>query len=332
MKDVAELAGVSRTTVSFVVNGKSHKNIPEKTQKRIKDAVRQLGYRPNTLAQGLRSDRTNTIGFISDVVATTPYAGQIIQGAQELAWQHNNLLLLVSTGTNREMKNVAVETLLDRRVDGIIYASMYHREVHPPESIREVPTVLLDCFDANGTLPSVVPDEVQGGYDATRHLLEKGHRRIGYITDELDTAAKFGRLQGYQNALAEFGVAYDAALMATAESEPQGGSQATHQLMQLAQPPTALFCYNDRMAMGAMNKLQSLNLSIPKDIAIVGFDNQELIAPHLNPPLTTLQLPHYEMGQWAVQHLLQMINKDILISKTPIRHKLNCPLVVRASA
>ena len=181
MQDVADMARVSRTTVSFILNRKPEAdNIPQETQERVWAAVDALGYRPNAIARGLRSQRSGTIGFISDEVVTTPFAGRMIQGAQEFAWEHHYLLLLVNTGGNQAVKQAAVNTLLDRQVDGIIYATMYHRAVHPPKNLREVPAVLLDCFVEDRSLPSVVPDEVRGGFEATWHLLEQGHRRIGF--------------------------------------------------------------------------------------------------------------------------------------------------------
>lgn len=332
MKDVAELAGVSRTTVSFVLNEVPNSNIPEATKERVLAAVDELDYRPNALARGLRAQRTHTIGFISDEIATTPYAGQMIQGAQDLAWENENLILLVNTGRNEEMMLAAIHTMLDRRVDGIIFATMYHRECNPPKVIRQVPTVLLDCFIADRSLPSVVPDEVLGGYQATGHLLQKGHRRIGFIKDAHDVPAAGGRYQGYSQALAEFNLPVDESLVTTGRSDPSGGYDGTMALMANRQRPTALFCYNDRMAMGAYDALRKLNLSIPDDVAIVGFDNQEIIAAHLYPPLTTMQLPHYEMGQWAVQYLLKASDNPESLSGGPQQHKIICPLVSRASA
>jgi LacI family transcriptional regulator len=330
MKDVAELAGVSRTTVSFVINKVPNANIPPETQERVWTAVEELGYRPNVLAQGLRSQHTHTIGFISDEIATTPHAGRIIQGAQDEAWQHNNLILLVNTGGDQNMKITAVNMMLDRQVDGLIYATMYHREVHPPEIVHRIPTVLLDCFVTDHSLPSIVPDEVNGGQQATEHLLIKGHRRIGFINDIDPIPARYGRLQGYQQALAAYGIPFDENLVVYYECEPGGGYDGTMALMELSNPPTAVFCFNDRMAMGAYDALRKLNLSIPDDVAIVGFDNQELIAAHLYPGLTTIALPHYEMGQWAVQHLLKLINKADSQDK-PLQYVIPCPLVERDS-
>lgn len=335
MNDVAKLAGVSQTTVSFVINNVEDGNIPPETQSRVWAAVKELGYRPNAMARSLRSSRTHTIGFISDEVATTPYAGQMILGAQEAAWQQQNLLLLINTGTNKAMKKVAIETLLERQVEGIIYASMYHRSVSPPEIIREVPVVLLDCFIADASLPSVVPDERQGGYTATEALLKAGHRRIGFINNRDDIPATHGRLDGHKQALAAYNISFDETLIKTATARgvtDYDGFDATLLLMQQPELPTAIFCFNDRMAMDAYHALASLGLSIPDDVAVIGFDNQEIISANLRPGLSTVALPHYQMGCWAVEHLLTLINNpDQATQSTPVQHTLPCPLIERDS-
>lgn len=330
MKDVAELVGVSRTTVSFVLNRRPDSNIPQITQDKVWAAAEELGYRPNALARGLRNQHTQTIGFISDEVGTTPYAGQILQGAQDFAWQNDYLLFSVNTGRNDKLKEAAVDALLERLVDGIIYAAMYHREVTPPPAIREVPTVLLDCTVRDHSLPSVVPDEVTGGRDAVLHLLEKGHQRIGFVCEERNTAAKIGRLQGYKEALAQYNIPFDPTLIyAGASSKQSGGYDCTMSLMTLDNRPTAIFYFNDRMAMGGYDALRKLNLSIPDDVAVVGFDDQQIIAADLYPALTTMRLPHYEMGQWAVEHLLNLFKSSG--TDEPIQRQLPCPLIVRQS-
>lgn len=332
MNDVAQLAGVSQTTVSFVVNNVEGANIPPETQERIWAAVQELGYRPNALARGLRSNQTHTIGFVTDQIATTPYAVRILEGAQDSAWAHGYLLLLVNTGGNQEIKQAAIDTILERQVDGLIYATMYHREVYPTDSMRELPAVLLDCYSANRAFPSVVPDEVLGGRTAVEFLLKKGHRRIGFAQDSNPVPAAVGRLKGLKQALAAYDIPFEEALVQRGKSIPAGGYQATMALMRLPNPPTAIFCYNDRMALGAYNALRDLKLNIPNDVAIIGFDNQELIAADISPSLTTMALPHYEMGQWAVQHLLELIEKpDLAASGQPIQQLLACPLIERAS-
>lgn len=332
MKDVARHAGVSQTTVSFVINNVADaNNIPAETQERVWAAVHRLGYRPNAVARNLRSQRTHTIGFVSDAIATTPFAGQMIQGAQDAAWAHDKLILLVNTGGDVRLERDAVETLLERQVEGIIFATMYHRPVTPPPAIREVPTVLLDCFSEDRSLPAVVPDEVSGGRSATALLLQHGHRRIGYLQNIDPIPAAFGRLQGYREALAAYGVAFDATLVAAGESDQGGGYAAAQTLLALPVRPEAIFCFNDRMAMGAYLATADLGLAIPDELAIVGFDNQDVIAPWLRPALTTMQLPHYAMGQWAAAHLMELIASPQGAPAAPLQHTIPCPLIERAS-
>lgn len=331
MNDVAKVAGVSRTTVSFVINNVPNANIPAETQQRVWDAVADLNYRPNAIARNLRSQRTHTIGFISDEIATTPYAGLMIQGAQDCAWEQNKLILLVNTGGKQGMKADAAEALLERQVEGIIYASMYHREVNPPKSVFEVPTVLLDCFVSDRSLPSVVPDEVAGGAAAAAFLIQRGHRRLGMINNVDQIPATVGRELGFRQFFKERLPQSDEPLLATGLSDPAGGYQAAMRLLQRPDRPTAIFCFNDRMAMGAYQAAADLALAIPSDVAILGFDNQETIAPWLRPALTTMQLPHYAMGRWAAEHLLGLANSPARSAGAPIQHKLACPLVQRSS-
>jgi len=333
MKDVAKLAGVSQTTVSFVINKNTNASIPEETKERVWAAILELGYRPNIIARGLRSNRTYTIGLISDVVATTPYAVQIIHGAQDQAWENGYIILMINTGGDSEMKEAAINTMHDRKVDGLVYATMKHREVQPHPMLNELPTVLLDCYISDHSLPSVIPDEITGGREATEYLLSKGHRRIGFINNLGPVPARFGRLEGYQQALANYGIPYDDELVFDGrDGIPEGGYTGALHLLQLSKRPTALFCFNDRMAMGAYDAIRKLGLSIPDDVAVVGFDNQELIAADLYPGLTTMALPHYEMGQWAVQYLLKMIdNPNLQNGEPPVQEMLHCPIIIRDS-
>ena len=330
MQDVADLAGVSTTTVSFVINDVPDTNISAETRERVQKAVRELGYRPNVMARTLRSNRSHAIGFISDEVATTPYAGQMIQGAQDAAWANEMILLLANTTRDPEMEQAAIDLMLDYQVDGIVYAAMYHRPVNPPDALFEVPVVLLDCYCENHSVSSVIPDEVQGGREATEVLLKKGHRRIGFINNENPIPATLGRLRGYKEALSAYDVPYDESLVCSGESVSQGGYQCALELMRLPDPPTALFCFNDRMAMGAYDALRKLGLSIPEDVAVMGFDDQEIIAAHLYPPLSTMGLPHREMGEWAVSHLTDLIN-SAEESQDPIQQRISCPYVERSS-
>jgi LacI family transcriptional regulator len=329
MTDVARLAGLSQTTVSFVLNDVPNISIPEETRERVWTAVKQLGYRPNAAAKLLRTNQSHTIGFITDEIATSAHAGNIIKGAQDLAWANGKILLVINTGADAAMDAAALELLLERQAEGIIYAAMYHREVRLPTTIRELPAVLLDCFVADRSLPSVVPDEIGGGRVATEVLIAGGHQRIGLINLPLAIPAGSGRFAGYQQALQAAGLPFDARLVRhMPDGDAPSGYEATLDLMRSTRP-SALFCATDRMAMGAYDALRELGLRIPDDVAVVGFDNQELISAFLRPALTTVALPHYEMGQWAVQYLLDQQRHEAVA--TPLQHHLSCTLVPRRS-
>ena len=328
MSDIARMAGVSRTTVSFVLNKHvSSASIPAETKDRVLKAAKKLSYRPNLAAKGLRTNRTHTIGFITDEIAITPHAVKIIKGAQDVALAHGKLLLIVNTGSDASVKETAIEMMLERQVEGIIYAAMYHQEVALPANMHEGFAVLLDCFCADRSLPSVVPDEIQGGRTATEMLLKKGHRRIGFINNVDPIPAAFGRLAGYQQALKAYDVPFDENLVRLQVSDSRGGYRGALELLQLGEPPTAIFCFSDFMAMGAYDALRTLGLSIPDDVAVMGFDNQELIAAQLSPPLSTIQLPHYQMGKWAVEFLLEHTGASL----PPVQQTIDCPYIERQS-
>jgi LacI family transcriptional regulator len=328
IRDVAARAGVSIKTVSNVVNER-HARVGPETRARVLAVIEELGYRPHAAAKGLRLRRSHTLGFVTDEIVTTPYAGAIIKGTQDHAWAHGLILMIVNTGKDAVLTEAAIETLHEHRVEGIIYAAMYHKVVQLPETIREVPAVLLNCFIKDRSLPSIVPDEVRGGREATEALLRKGHRRIGLINAGRVIPAAVGRLEGYQQALSAYEVPFDPALVRSGNTMADSGYRHTLDLMRLPDPPTALFCGTDRTAMGAYDALKELGLAIPGDVAVRGFDNEDVIAPYLRPPLSTSALPHYEMGQWAVQYLIEQSKEPA--EGPPIQHVIHCPLVERAS-
>ena len=328
MSDVAAAAGVSLTTVSLVLNQKAGA-IPERTRSRVLKAAADLAYRPNALAAGLRHQASETIGFVSDFIASTPHAGALVQGAQDAAWKAGKLLLMVNTEGDSDVENRALESLLARQVDGLIYASMYHHIVEIPAVAFEVPCVLLDARSSDLSISSVAPDEHGGGFVATNHLLEHGHTRIGFIGSVDPIPAATERLDGYRDALAAHSVAFDARLVEKAAPDHEGGYEAAKRMLEQSDRPTALFCFNDQVAAGASRAARESGLRIPRDLSLVGFDNQALVALLIDPPITTVQLPHYEMGRWAVEHLLRQI--DVPSSTAPEQHRMPCPLVSRRS-
>lgn len=324
MRDVARAAGVSQTAVSFVLNNRTDMAIADETRERIWRAIDTLGYRPNAIAQGLRSGTSRLLGFVTDEIATTPFAGDIIRGAQDAAWGYGRILTLVNTDRHADLETEAVAALVQHQVEGILFATMYHREIELPASVGHLPVALVNCFSAGTPRPAAVPDEEQGGHTATRHLVERGHRHIVFLNNDDDIPATFGRRAGHERALREAGLPIDPAAEVRKPSTQEGGFDGTMEVMARPQRPTALFCFNDRMAMGAYAALQSLGLRIPDDVSVIGFDNQELIAAHLRPTLTTVALPHRDLGRWGVEALM---GGGTITAKA----LLQCPLVERQS-
>ncbi|MCA9881523.1 MAG: LacI family DNA-binding transcriptional regulator [Anaerolineae bacterium] len=331
--DIAKTAGVSRGTVSRVLN--NHPSVSDSTRQKVLDVIKQLDYSPNFSARHMRTATSNMVGFATDEVITTPFAVDIIRGAQDALSQSGKVMIAIYTGYDRQTVQQSLEVLLERRVEGIVYAAMFHRQVDIPAQLAQrIPVVLANCFSRDRSLPSVVPDEVSGGYNATKALIDAGHLRIAFIN--LSRAwgepiaplpASDGRLEGYKKALAEANIPYDPNLLRYTDQRPTSSYELTLELMQIDNPPTAFFCGNDRTAMGCYNALMSLSLRIPDDVAVVGFDNQAMLCDALYPSLTTVQLPHYEMGQWAIGYLLNNPGP----TDNPPQHMINCPLVPRQS-
>jgi LacI family transcriptional regulator len=334
IKDVAQAAGVSVTTVSHVLNEVAYARVSPETKERVRAAAAQLGYGPNRLAQALRTRRTGMLGLLSEDIATTPHAGRIILGADEAARQRGYNLMIINTSASAslESRTADVGALLERRVDGILYATMYHRAVDLPANLGGVPSVLVDSVSTSGTIPAVVPDEEGGARTAVAALLEAGHTRIGFLNNTDDVPATHLRLRGFRAALDGAGLDGGGAWVESGPSEVQGGYEAAIRLLIRRGAPTALFCYNDRMAMGAYRAAAELGLRIPDELSIVGFDDQQLIAANLHPALTTVALPHYEMGAWAAGQLIDAIEGTATLEDAARQPTLlECPLVVRDS-
>jgi LacI family transcriptional regulator len=326
IRDVARLAAVSSATVSLVLNEVADSRIPAATADRVRAAAAELGYAPNGLARGLRRRRTDTIGLVSDQIATTPYAVHLVEGVQEVARRNGLLVFLVNTGGELDVEKAAVSALVRQRVDGIIYACMYHRVVELPPGLG-ANVVLLDARTERATYPAVVPDDRGGARAAVTELLEHGHRRIGFINDRHAWAAADLRLAGYRDALRSHGIRFNRRLVLYAEPGLDASAAAAVQLFGGA-GVTALFCFNDRVAVGACRGLRALGLAVPRDVSVVGFDDQQFVADHADPPLTTVALPHYAMGEWAARTLVDGVNGAAQVPATCL---MPCELVRRAS-
>ncbi len=329
MSDVAARAGVSTATVSMVLSGRDAARVSPQTQQRVREAAEAVGYKPNSVARSLRTQQTRLVGLISDTIASTPFAGRMLAGANDVAREQGNLVVLVDTEGDADAERQALNALSGQQVDAMIYASMWHRVVDVPADLPE-DAVLLDCAPAAGGRAAVVPDERAGGMAAVRELVAAGHRRIAF----LDAEERFGlvaaplRYEGYLRVLAEAGIEPDPALHAHAEPVAGGGRDAARRLLDLParRRPTAMFCFNDRMAMGAYAAAHHRGLSVPGDLSVVGYDDQQLVAAELDPPLTTIALPHYEMGRWAMEVALGLRQAD-----PAAPYLMPCPVIRRAS-
>jgi LacI family transcriptional regulator len=215
---------------------------------------------------------------------------------------------------------------------GVVYSSIFTRKITLPDALSDVPTVLLNCYDDARSLSTVVPGEVGGGHTATEYLISAGHTRIGFINGEPWMDAARDRLKGYRQALATADLPFDARLVRDGDWMSGTGFEHTLSLMAEPKPPTAIFCANDLMALGAIEALKQLGMKVPDNVAVMGYDDQE-IARHTHPPLTTVLLPNYEMGRWAVEALIAETTQGSAANKEVRRRqiKVDCTLVERDS-
>ena len=328
MTDIARAAGVSQTTVSLVLNAVEKARVSAETRTKVQRAAERLGYLLPRRSGGLspRGDLA-TIGVMVDQLSTDPWMAIAIDGARERAWERAVALQVVVTGGDAEVERAIVAQWRHLSLLGVIYGTINTRGIATPPLVPDVPTILLNCTVADHALPSIVPGEVAGGHTATEHLIRAGHRRIAFIGGEPWMTASRDRLKGYRQALATWDLPFDAKLVRHGDWQPSSGYRHAHDLVAASRRPTAIFCANDLMAMGCFEALKERGLRIPDDVAVIGYDDRD-IAQHLHPPLTTILLPHHEMGVTAADYLLE--------TRPPGRAradqlKLECPLVERAS-
>ena len=328
MTEVATAAGVSQTTVSLVLNDALGARLSKETRQRVLDAAKGLNYR--LVKRGpTRASFTGTsvIGFIVDELSTDPWCAMALDGAREKAWEHGLTISAAVTRGDVEMEQAVYSQMENQPLIGLIYGTIQTRRITPSPAFYRIPTVLLNCYAADRSLPSIMPGEILGGQTATTRLLKAGHRRIGLIEGEVWMDASRDRLKGYRQALANAEILYDPDLVRPGNWEPSAGYEQTHALMNLKDPPTAIFCSNDLMALGCYEALKELGERIPEDVAVIGYDDRE-IAQFTRPPLTTILLPHFEMGTLAAEYI---INNSVQLKGRQVQIKVECPLVERNS-
>lgn len=324
--DVAELAQVSKMSVSRVINGQT--GVSEKTRQRILEAIDQLGYVPNLTPRN-RPGGSKLIGLlIPDIMST--YMGEVLRGVSGAAERLNYGLVLYTQGrtSNIERTSYYLSLLSSSLVDGVLMVVPHDYEVIVSDlKEHDLPYVIIDHHSDTGDEPSVTATNRKGILDAMRHLLALGHRRIGFITGRMDVACSHDRLQGYHDGLAEVGLAFDQELVREGNFQQPSGFRQAISLFEMRDPPTAIIASNDMMALGAMDAAKASGLRIGQDISIIGFDDL-YIASHTYPPLTTVRQPLANMGEAALDMLVTLLQGRTLLNP---RRELPTELVIRES-
>ena len=309
--DVALRAGVSIKTVSRVINGEP--NVRPKTKAAVESAIAALDYIPSHFARAMKSGQSKTIAFLTDSVVTSPESIDIAKGVAEAAAEAGlALFFLASEPDKSPFEGPSFDFIRSAQVDGLIYATHSHREIEVPEHLLEKPLVLVNCFEFAGRVSSVVPDDRQGGYLAGQLLLEKGHNNVAFINLQKDVVASRLRQQGLNLAFERAGLPPPHCVFLKHEAEEgyaEDLAQHVRTIMAADEPPTALFCGNDKTALRALGVLQSLGLSVPADVSLLGYDDFTIIAELLSPGLTTIAIPYLGMGREAISVLQDVIEK-----------------------
>jgi LacI family transcriptional regulator len=327
IRDVSQLAGVSPATVSKVLNNSPEIN--DLTRERVLEAVRKLDFRPNNIARSLRVKRTLTLGLITDDIEGL-FTTSMVRGVEDATSAQGFSVFLCNSYGQAERERKHLEVLLDKQVDGVILLSGYRvRERGAPAlPLGTLPVLYLYQYTYDIPAPCVIPDDRGGAILGTRHLLEQGRRRIGFINGPAHYEATHLRLEGYRQALEEAGIRFDPALVRVGKWHEEYGYALAHELLALPEPPDALFCASDSLAVGARDALRERGLRVPQDVALVGFDNRPFAA-HQRPPLTSVALPLYEMGRLAGELLMSAILNG---PAEPLIHRVPCFLVPRQSS
>ncbi|MCG9710588.1 MULTISPECIES: LacI family DNA-binding transcriptional regulator [Gammaproteobacteria] len=327
IKQVATHAGVSFKTVSRVVN--NDPTVKSINREKVLKAIKELGYRPNRAARLTRRKKSNIYAIIADELLNIPYTFDIIRGAQEVAWQQNKELLILNVNETQTSIDKAIESLFEYRVEGVIYSAMYHREVTMADELKGIPTILANCFPKTPIFPCVVPDEKQAGEEITSALISKGYKRIAFLNLNENIIAAQGRKEGVINAFKNHNLPLSNLLIESViHAQPDGNeiSNARAAASRIIDEfkPDAIICGQDPMAIEIYFIVHDKGMQIGKDIGIASFDNWGDIPELLKPTLTTMALPHYAMGKWAMEYLINQ-RSDI------VHHHLPFELVSRNS-
>ena len=330
MSDVARQARVSLMTVSRVINNKG--DVSSETRQRVLEIIANLGYRPSAIARSLATKETSTIGLVVPDVSNAFFA-EITQGVEHLAYSRGYHVFLCNTEEDPQRELAVIQSLEEKRVDGLIICSSRLEEEKLIDILANLPAVVLinrrlyqtveDTFD------SVTLDDERGGWLAVHHLIQSGHRQIGFLAGPPASYSGAGRRKGFLAALQEAGIQLVDGWMKHCQPSVEGGYEATRYLLGTYPQLTALFCFNDLVAVGALQACDELKRRVPQDLAIVGHDDIP-VAALVSPTLTTCRVPRYELGARAVNALLERLRGDCPADCSQI--VLQPELVIRESA
>jgi LacI family transcriptional regulator len=331
LREVAERAGVSIKTVSRIVNGDPAVNA--KTRDSVNVHLQSLNYVPNHAARLMRGGQSSVYGLMTDAVATTPYSVDIVRGVQAALKEQNQTLLIANTDGDAGQETEFWRMFRAQRVNGVIYASMFHRPHNVGHPAFKDSIILANCYASAADRPSLVPDDEGGGYAQAEYLLKSGHRRIGMLTLIPDIEATKLRGHGIRRAFKDAGVTFDETLDQHGMSGPVGHEkmiafEAALTMLKRKDRPTAIICGNDAVALQVYSAAAHLDLHVPKDLSIMGFDDLTVISENLRPSLTTVALPYFAIGRMAVEMMRDTKNHAEGWSPKIL---VPCPLVERNS-
>ena len=310
IKDVAREAGVSIATVSRVLNDIDVVN--EDTKKKVLDAIKKLGYRPNIVARSLKTQRTKTIGILVPDISSGSYP-EIVRGAEDVANIYDYNVILCNSDFDYDKEKDYLRVLKEKMVDGVIYMSSSLQE----ESLDiindlDLKTVLVETKDREERLPSVTIDNVEATYEATKYLISKGIKNIAFVGVKKDVANAWGyRFLGYERALKEAGIEVDEDLVFLQNLKYKTGYDAAEKFSSLNKKIEGVVCASDEIAMGVINGLREAGINTPDDISVIGFNNNAM-SSYFYPRLTTVNQPSYDMGSVAMRMLIKILNNKPL--------------------
>ena len=306
IKDVARHAGVSTSTVSHVLNNTRY--VSEDVSARVQAAVEELRYAPSALARSLKVQSTKTFGMLV-TTSTNPLFGEVLKGVERRCYEHGYNLILCNTEGDVTRMHANLDTLLQKRVDGLMLmcSEVESQGFNLFERHKPVPTVVMDWGPTNFSCDKIQDNSHRGGYMATQYLIAKGHTEIGCITGILDKLTAQQRFAGFKQAMQEANLAINPNWVTAGNFECEGGEQAFAEMYANGPLPTALFVCNDMMAMSVINSASKKGISVPQDLSIIGYDDIKL-AKYITPSLTTIHQPKHRLGKKAVDMLLEQIN------------------------